>query len=702
MRGTLMQRPGARAMAAWCPALGAFVLAAGEAWAQAAAPVSEASRWTGTGQAWIVAGVLAALVFAVLLVRFGVSLRRGRRLAAALAEARDAREVYATLFEDSQAVKLLVDPADGGIVRANAAAVRFYGYPPETLERMHIWDISLTDPRQILDAMQCDEGDGVRRSRLRHRLADGEVRDVEVASSAVTIHGRRLLYAIIQDITERLATRRERDRLAAAVEHASDAVCVTDTEGVIRYVNPAFCSISGYAREELLGATPRLLKSGRQDEGFYRGLWETIRSGRLWSGRLTNRRKDGGRFLVDMTISPIRGEHGSVAHFVAIMRDVTGQAALEAKLRQTQKMEAVGTLAGGIAHDFNNILMSVMGFSDLALRNLDDPAKAEAFLGYIRGASRRGADLVQQLLAFSRTGESEMQRLSPAPVVRQALHLVAAGLPADVGLVREVDEDTPPVLGDAAGLHQVVVNLCTNAVHAMESGGGELRVRLFGEADDSAVGPAGGARVVLEVADTGHGMNEAVVERACEPFFTTRGQGKGTGLGLSVVHGIVKDHGGEMRIRSVPDRGTVVRIVLPTLAGEAPEATGAAPRGSARVGFVDDREDICTLMDAGLRAAGFEVTAGPDPARVLEALRHDPQSLDVLVTDLAMPGMDGMAVAEAVRRLAPDVPVVLCAGRGDDLGGFDPEDSNIVECLRKPFTDAELVRTVQGVLDRRS
>ncbi|MFW5837890.1 MAG: PAS domain S-box protein, partial [Desulfovibrionaceae bacterium] len=511
--------------------------------------------------------------------------------------------------------------------------------------------------------------------------------------------------AVFNDEGERKRAEDELRRLAAAVEHAGETITITDRGGTILYVNPALRRLSGYSKEELIGRNPRILKSGKQSTAFYRRLWETILAGGVWRGRLVNQRKDGSLYEVDMTVSPVTSAEGEITHFVSIKRDVTEQVALERQLRESQKMEAIGALAGGIAHDFNNILMAVMGFVDLASRNLQDAGKAAAYLDYVKISSQRGADLVRQILTFSRTSETEKKPLDPAPVVKEAIRLLEATLPDNIAVTACVNDDPPRILSQPTALHQIVVNLGTNAMYAMAGAGGEMTIRLDG-VDASQVDPpvpeAEADRwLLIQVSDTGAGMSEDVVQRAFEPFFTTKAPGQGAGLGLSVVHGLAKDHGGSIRIDSAPGQGAAVSVYLPACCEDADQMEPApatdTPAGNERVLFVDDEQDLRTLVLAGLEELGYRVQTCESGDEALKLLQRDATAWDVAVTDLSMPGLGGAELAEAIRVLNPGLPVIICSGYAEATPGRGLGRP----VLHKPFTPTDLARSIRDAITQR-
>jgi len=292
------------------------------------------------------------------------------------------------------------------------------------------------------------------------------------------IAGKKRVLVFGRNIDDRKKAEHDHDRLLYAIEQAAEVMVITDPDGAIQYVNPAFERVTGYTAEEVRGKNPRILKSGEQDEGFYRKLWQTITSGRNWQGRVVNRRKDGSLYTEEASISPVMDVTGRINNFIAVKRDITSEMELETRLAQARKMEAIGTLAGGIAHDFNNILSAVMGYSEMAKSDLPKESYATQCIEEFLPASHRAKDLVKQILAFSRLSEEGMQPLKAGLLLKEAVKLLRASIPSTIEIGTEISASRYTILADATRIHQVVMNLCTNAYHAMHDSGGVLRVTL--------------------------------------------------------------------------------------------------------------------------------------------------------------------------------------------------------------------------------
>ena len=519
------------------------------------------------------------------------------------------------------------------------------------------------------------------------------------------------MVGVMIDITARKRAEAESVRLVTAVEQLAEGIMIADTNWIIQYANPAFERISGYDRDELIGQHTRILKNDHYDRAFYKGIRETLAGGEVWLGHVQERKKDGTLYDVEALVSPVRDEAGNIYNYVSIHRDITREVRLERELRQSQKMESIGTLAGGIAHDFNNILTSIIGYTEMAQTRVQEGSLVKRNLDQVLRSGFRARDLVKQILTISRQTEQERKPVQICPVVKEALKLLRSSLPTTVEIRQEiaVRPGEGVVLADPTQIHQVLMNLCTNAAHAMRPQGGILSVNLSEvEFDASLVcrypGLRPGPYVKLIVSDTGCGMDAAVMERIFDPYFTTKGPGEGTGLGLSVVQGIVKSHGGAITVHSTPGEGTVFEVFLPRL--EEAVITGVEsveplPTGSEHILFVDDEE---TLVDLGrdiLKSLGYSVTIRTHSLAALETFRAEPGAYDLLITDLTMPGITGLGLAKEVMATRADVPVILCTGFSDQINAEQARDVGVREVVMKPYDVATLAKTIRRVLQPR-
>ncbi len=510
------------------------------------------------------------------------------------------------------------------------------------------------------------------------------------------------------EIAERKRAEEEKARLVIAIEQAGEGIIVTNTRGDVQYVNPAFERISGYAKDEIIGRSAPILGSGEHGDDLQRQINQSLRQGGTWKGRITNRRKDGSLYEAELTVSPVKDASGDILNHVCIYLDRTHQAALERQLRQTQKLEAIGTMAGGIAHDFNNILAVISGHTELALMGIPKNSTARKNLERVLEASSRAADLVRQIITFSRMGERERKPLSLVPIVKEALKLIRATLPTTIDIRQEIS--IPPgedmTMADPTQFHQVLVNLCANAADSMLAQGGILRVILTtldvddphaAQHPDLKLGPY----VKLTVRDTGQGIDPLLIERIFDPFFTTKKPGEGTGMGLAVVQGIVKDHGGAITVHSEPGKGTAFHVYLPRIGDIIPliDEAEILPTGTEFILLVDDEKGLAELEKEVLESLGYRVCAKTSSLEALEAFRAQPDAFDLVFTDMTMPGLTGVELARELLAIRPGIPIILCTGYSEELAEERSSGVGIREFLMKPASRMMVAQVVRRALD---
>ncbi len=499
-------------------------------------------------------------------------------------------------------------------------------------------------------------------------------------------------------------------RLSAAIEQSVESVVITDTKGTILYVNPAFELISGYSRTEALGQTPRLLKSGQQPESFYQELWQTLAAGRVWRGRMINKKKDGTLYTVDKIIIPVRDEQGQVVSYVAVGDDVTDKLNLENQLRQAQKMEGIGRLAGGIAHDFNNLLTVINGYSEILLQrhaNFSDAVRQE--IEQIKQAGQRAATLTAQLLAFSRKQVLQPQILDLNHLVANMDKMLSRLIGEDIDLRTVLAPSLGRVKADPGQIEQVLVNLAVNARDAMP-GGGKLTIETANVNFDSDyvrhhVEVTAGEYVMIAVSDTGVGMSADIKAHLFEPFFTTKARGKGTGLGLATCFGIVKQNGGHIWVYSEPGQGTTFKIYLPHLSVEVKPVAEETrlknlPRGTEIILLVEDAPTVRALVARILQQQGYTVLEAANGLNALQLVQTQPElQFQLLLTDVIMPDMGGQALVDRLTVERPDLKVLFMSGYTDTSLTHQDVRLQTLAFLQKPFTAAKLLGKVREVLD---
>ncbi len=534
---------------------------------------------------------------------------------------------------------------------------------------------------------------------------------VRALGSCEQVQGRvTRVFGTIQDITERRHLD-ERSRLeSAALSAAANAVVITDRAGIIRSVNTAFTRLTGYTEAEAVGHRPGdVLKSGAHDAAFFREFWETILAGKVWRGEITNRRKGGGLYVEEMVVTPVTDASGAITHFVAIKEDLTERRELERQLGHAQKMEAVGQLAGGVAHDFNNLLTVILSYAAFARAALppDDPIGTDIL--EIESTAKRAADLTRQLLTFGRRSVVSPRALDLNAVVKGAYPLLRRSIGEDVELVTVLADRLGTVQADRVQIEQVLVNMAVNARDAMPAGG-VLTIATENHTLEAAyvsrhvlVPP--GRYVMLSVSDTGTGLSPEAQEHLFEPFFTTKPLGKGTGLGLATCFGIVRQSDGWIIPSSKPGGGTTFKVLLPRVADviedqPAPVKEPGYSGGTETVLVVEDARDVRRLIVRTLRAGGYrvlEASAGDEALRLSEGFA---EPIDLLVTDIVMPGMRGGELGDRLRAGRPRLRTLYVSGYTPDTQTDFSRLSAGSAFLPKPFVGDELARTVRALLDR--
>ncbi|MDR3555252.1 MAG: PAS domain S-box protein [Syntrophobacteraceae bacterium] len=625
---------------------------------------------------------------------------------------RDSEQRYRSVVENIQDIFYRTD-RDGAVTMISPSASQVYGAPLEEILGMHVDNFWL-DPGEREKMIQKIRQDGVVRDyEIMLQKKDGSPIFASITSSFLKDKDGNILgvEGIIRDISERKRAEAERTRLAMAVEQAAEGIIIADAHWRIEYANPAFERITGYGGHEIVGRHAWIFNGYKYDRSLERQLSTALLKRQAWSGRLTNQKKDGALYDADVTVSAILDDSGDVSNYVAIHRDISREILLEKELRQAQKMEALGTLAGGIAHDFNNILGAIIGYTELAKLELGEQNPVQRKLGEVLKATIRAKELVQQILVFGRRSEQQKMPLSLGRVIKEAMRILRPSLPSTIEIKSDVTSKHA-VMADPTQMHQVLMNLCTNAAHAMQVKGGILEVRLTDITVESEVGAVSeslspGHYVELRVSDTGHGIESPLMELIFDPFFTTKGPNEGTGLGLSVVHGIVKSHGGAISVESHPGKGTSFTVLLPALeADSAPEKTAIATvllRGRERILVVDDEPILAEMIQQMLQKLGYEVVSRTNGMEALEAFKRQSaeRPFNLVITDMTMPGLTGMELARKLFELEPEISVILMTGFSKNIHGEGAGELGIGELLMKPVTIEKLAQTVRTVLDRK-
>lgn len=637
--------------------------------------------------------------------------KRERELAeqarrAALAES----EVLRTALDQVSAYVYMKD-AQGCYTYANRPCRELFGVTAESLlglddfaffpaaaaRQIQVYDARVWRGENTKEELIVDLPDGGRRVYIE---AKTPIRD---AQDPAQVRG---LLGISTDITG-IKEAEEKERLHNRVlEVTSNAITITDRKGVIVWVNPAFTTYTGYTAAEVIGRKPSLLRSGKQTDEFYAHLWSTIEAGNVWQGEIVNRRKDGSTYHEEMTITPMRSPQGEITHYIAIKQDISDRKVLEEVMLRDQRLESIGTLASGVAHDLNNILAPILLAADL-LRQDNDAETKQALLDGIETAVKRGSGIIKQVLTFARGTAGDRLPLHLEHLLGELHKIVAETFPKSIDVQLALSPELWLISGDVTQIHQVLLNLCINARDAMPSGG-QLRLaarnlELTAPLNDSRSAPPPGRYVVVTVQDSGAGIAPANLDKIFDPFFSTKELGEGTGLGLSTAVGIVRSHGGFIEVDSTLGAGSSFRVYLPAVTA-APTVPLAAASPLPRHGegytilVVDDEAGILASASLLLRSKGYRVLTAVDGQAALDVWTAESNPIDVLVTDVMMPKMNGFALIEQVRRRYPRTRLVAATGQSTPEIEARLRALGVVAILHKPYGREPLLLAVEKAL----
>jgi len=616
-------------------------------------------------------------------------------------------------------VKTLIDPIvihrAGRVVFINPAGVRLIGAESEDqILGTRVFEYLIPECRQLAAQRINDViTKGITAAPVEEtfqRLDNKELVSAEVSSAPIHYHGQSCVLSAFHDITKRKHAEKSVLILSQAIEQAGESILITDREGVIEYVNPAFTKITGYSAEESIGKTPRMLHSGNHDRAFYEGMWKTITSGKVWQGKVIDRKKDGSFIPAMLTISPIfdqSGDNSSYSHFVGIQSDLSEFEDMEQRFYQAQKMEAIGTLVGGIAHDFNNMLAGITGNLFLAKKRVGwrNPDAVEN-LENIEELSFHASEMIQQLLTFARKDLVNKKRFPLSTYVKETLKLLHTSVPENIELTQSICHEDLPINGDTTRLHQLLMNLVNNAVDALEGEDSPcIAIKLDSFiSDDRFIEKHGcdngGNYAHLSVKDNGCGIPEHQIEHLFEPFFTTKEQGKGTGLGLPMVFGATKTHGGFVDVESNEGEGSVFHIYLPlhesaTYAPESEVKEGAVEGHGETILIVDDEKHVVDTSREVLEALGYRVLTATNGQEAVNVFKAHADIISLCVFDIVMPVMSGYKAAGYIRQLNPHVKIIFSSGY--DKVEADKTGHEIM--LAKPFSVVKMSHLIRKELD---
>jgi PAS domain S-box-containing protein len=622
---------------------------------------------------------------------------------------RESEEKFALAFDASPDAVNVNRLEDGLYVAINKGFTNLTGYTHQDVVGKSSLEINIwTDPadrQRMIDELQpsgyCENLEAVFRKK------DGSLATGLLSARTLLLGDVPHVISITRDVTRKRQAEADLERLKVAIEQAGEVIVITDAEGAIQYANPAFVRVTGYSVDEVIRQNPRILKSGEHDEAFYETLWQTITGGRTWTGRMVNKKKDGTLYTEEATISPVFDGQSAIVNFVAIKRDITAQLKLEAQYLQAQKMESVGRLTGGVAHDFNNILAVIIGYAEMALDKMDPEHPVHADLSRIHEAALRSADIVHQLLAFSRKQPIAPKTLDLNATVGGMLKMLRRLIGESVELRWSPQPGLPLITMDPTQLDQILANLCVNARDAIENAGvitittGHTCLDADFCANHPGLEP--GEHVVLSVADTGCGIDPGLIDNIFEPFFTTKGL-FGTGLGLSTVYGIVQQNQGVVVVESEPGGGATFRVYLPaqTLGVAWSKETQPEPTQPGRgetVLVVEDDPGILELSRTMLTNLGYKVLTAPSPGEAILQAEQFAGRIDLLMTDVIMPEMNGKDLAHRLAFLRPEMKLLYMSGYTADVIAHHGVLDGSINFLRKPFFTNELAQKIRETLD---
>jgi two-component system cell cycle sensor histidine kinase/response regulator CckA len=623
---------------------------------------------------------------------------------------RASEEKYRDLVENINDAIYTID-ADGILTYVSPAIESMVGYAPSELigTRALLEFVEPHDLQRALSGFKRVMDGRLRPNYIRVRTRSGDLRWLRASSRPILEEGRSVgIQGVLADVTDHMKAEQQASFLGSITQRLRDAVIVTDADFNITYVNSAAEALFGYKAEELRGKRPELLSAEPRISEIIEDIVRTARVGGVWDGTVLSIRKDGTTFVGELRVSSLRDRRGEVSHFVGIQRDVTDKRRLEQELLQAQKMEAVGKMAGGIAHDFNNALTAIIGYSELLAADCESGSAMKRDVEEVGKTARRAAGLTRQLLSFSRRQVMQVAPVNLTDLVGGLEVMLRRVISEEVELAFELSPDVKSVEADSGQIEQVVVNLVLNARDAMEHGG-RLVVRTKNvRVDESSlrgkVKALQSEWVLLQVLDSGSGMDPNVMEHVFEPFYTTKDPGKGSGLGLFVAFGVVTRHGGWIDVSSSPGRGSAFSVYLPAVSkssvpgdDERDEELNAIGNGEM-VLLVEDQDDVRRIAERALVDGGFVVIAAASAAEAMDLYRAQGGKVDLVFSDLVLSDDSGLDLAENLRSLNPELPILLTSGCADK----DPQWPTIEDLgysfLEKPYDPADLVGAVWKIL----
>jgi PAS domain S-box-containing protein len=629
---------------------------------------------------------------------------------------RESEEKYKSLANNlNVGVFRNTEGSEGKFIEANPAIVKMFGFDSkEEFLKIKVTDLYKKSADRKKYSEKLLNAGAVQNEELQLQKKDGTAFIGSVSAVVVENKKNKIKYydGIIEDITERkrteLAIRQSEEKYRTVLEANPDPVVVYDIEGKVIYFNPAFTEVFGWSLEERLGK--------RNDAFVPEEAWQETKmmidkvlAGERFSCVETCRFNKKEEIIpVSISGAIYKDQYGNPIGSIINLRDISEQKRMEAQLQQSQKMEAIGTLAGGIAHDFNNMLFPLVGYAEMLRADLPADSPLQHHVNMILEATMRSKDLVKQILAFSRQGHQEIKLIKLQPIFKESIKLLRSSIPTTIDIRHEIDPGCGAIVADPTQVHQIIMNLATNSFHAMEDSGGMLKVDLKQvrmEPDQSLLpGLTPGEYARLTISDTGIGIEKETMKKIFDPYFTTKATGKGTGLGLSVVQGIVKRCHGDICIYSDPGKGTEIQVYLPIVDREAElirtDHSDTIQGGTEKILLVDDEIIIARTEQQLLERLGYRVTIRTGSIDALEAFKANPDKFDLVVTDMNMPNMTGVQLTGEIKKIRPEIPIILCTGFSYQVNEEKSKALGIQGFIMKPVMMREIAELIRNVLDK--
>lgn len=623
---------------------------------------------------------------------------------------------WAQVFEHAQWGIAIYDCESFIIGMNNPSFAKMHDYDSKGLIGISVTEIIAAEERdRVVRFLENAHHQGHCTIETKHIQKDGtQFPTLSVVTAVKNDHGK-LLYFVenLLDMTERKRVEEERERLVSVVENAFDGIGIVNLEGQVVYLNRAGQRMCGFENLDEVRKTKFVDNFPKEEHKLIlQKLLPSLRERGSWKGELLFQHSKTGAVIPAQSdcFTIYDPETNVPMNFVIMARDLTERKKLESELRQAQKMEAIGTLAGGIAHDFNNILAAIFGYGELAQDYLPEDSEGFQYIQDVLAAGQRAKELVKQILTFSRLSEQELRPLKVQVVVREAIKLLRSSIPTTIDIKSSIDPDCGAVLADPTQVHQIVMNLCTNAYHAMREEGGTLAVtlrtvELNNETLGIKIGLHPGTYVRLEISDTGCGIKKEHLEKIFDPYFTTKAQEEGTGLGLAVVHGIVRNFGGDISVYSEIGVGTTFSVFLPVTMGErermSPENSSPLPRGSETILVVDDDESLTQIYKEILEGLGYRVSLFSNSLDALDTFQRAPYGFDLILTDMTMPRMTGLELSKNILSIRSNIPIILLTGFSELVNEKKAKEIGIRDFIMKPVLKRDLARSVRDILDEK-